>query len=99
MNKNYLLLSVIGFSLAAPAVTIRNADTDWFAKAQFGAFMHYLPGGEDFKNIDKFRRHGGFHHFKRRHVCSAISHKALVMRHQFITCAGATDRAQLIGFT
>ncbi len=54
MNKNYLLLSVIGFSLAAPAVTIRNADTDWFAKAQFGAFMHYLPGGEDFKNIDKF---------------------------------------------
>ena len=54
MNKNCLLLSVIGFSLAAPAVTIRNQDTNWFAKAQFGAFMHYLPGGEDFKNIDKF---------------------------------------------
>ena len=54
MNKRCLLLSILGFSMATPAATIRNPDTDWFSKAQFGAFMHYLPGGADFKNIDKF---------------------------------------------
>ena len=54
MNTHCLMISVIGLSLAAPAVTVRNPATDWFSNAQFGAFMHYLPGGDDFRYIDKF---------------------------------------------
>ena len=54
MNTHCLMISVIGLSLAAPAITVRNPATDWFSNSQFGAFMHYLPGGDDFKHIDKF---------------------------------------------
>ena len=41
-----IAVRVVTHSLAAPAVTVRNPSTDWFSNAQFGAFMHYLPGGD-----------------------------------------------------
>jgi hypothetical protein len=31
-----------------------NPATDWMAKAKLGAFMHFLPGTQNFANIDAF---------------------------------------------
>ena len=34
--------------------TFCSVETDWLSKAQLGAFMHYLPDGEQFKAIPQF---------------------------------------------
>lgn len=51
-----LIISTLIATIASQATgqINHNPATDWMAKAKLGAFMHFLPGTQNFANIDAF---------------------------------------------